>query len=189
MKNKLFAVLLLAAVFGACASPSYLPNVRTIDVNPYGSYIKVSYSINEFKKGKTVRTPDNKADGELIAVVNDTLLIRKNVGFAHIPLKDVDEFKLRYAKPKVYGWSIPLYTLFTFSHGLALVFTAPVNLLTTISVTSSGANDFQYNEEALKKNELYMFARFPQGLPPNVKLNELTGGKAVRPQSDKSDLF
>lgn len=170
MKNSIFLALAIPLVFGSCAAPAYLPDSTMIDVNPYGGYIEVVHVKYTEKNGKVIKESDASTNGELIAVDRDTMTIlsQKDNHIIQLPVKDVTEYTLRYAKPKAYGWSIPLYLLLTASHGLGLVLTAPVNLITTIAVTSSGANAFKYSDDNLKIKDLSKFARFPQGLPPSI---------------------
>ena len=87
-----------------------------------------------------------------------------------IPLKDVNRFNLRYAKPKHYGWTIPTAIILPAIHGVYSLFTIPLNLIVTISVTSSGENAFTYNKKNITFDKLKMFARFPQGLPLNIDI-------------------
>lgn len=87
-----------------------------------------------------------------------------------VAIKDIKRFTLRYAKPKHYGWTIPVYTLFCFTHGIAAIYTLPINLIVTITVTISGENAFQYKQRYITYEKLNMFARFPQGIQPHIDL-------------------
>jgi hypothetical protein len=163
MKTKLFiSGILLAVVIGSCISPRYLPQPEEIDVNQYGSYIVILKKSNVYIKG------------ELIAIDSNRIIVlaeseRDNSTQTKIvTVSDIKCFTLRYAKPKHYGWTIPLLTLATISHGWFLVLTAPVNLITTISVTVAGESAYEYNDRKMTYDKLKMFARFPQGLPANV---------------------
>ena len=63
MKTKLlFAVIILLLAF-SCSSPKYLPSSDKIDINEFGSYIKIS-----MKEG-------GKIDGELIAIDSSQIVI------------------------------------------------------------------------------------------------------------------
>ncbi len=100
-----------------------------------------------------------------------------------VPINDVKRFKLRYARPKHYGWTIPIgiiLPLIPFTdpdgggrmpfHGFFALLSIPVNLIVTIAVTKAGENAFKYNDKNMTYDKLKMFARFPQGVPTNIDL-------------------
>lgn len=160
MKNNLSFTVLLMLILSSCTTPKYLPSSEHIDVNVYGSYIEV------------VQKSASSIDGELIAIDSTNIIVLengKNVCVT-IPISDVEHFSLKYAKSKNYGWTIPAYTLATGGHGFLSIYTAPINLLVTISVTASGYNAFTYSDEDMTYDQLNMFARFPQGIPPDIVL-------------------
>lgn len=158
MRIRIIIIGCLSLFICSCTSPRYLPSSETIDVNAYGSYIR----INTNKTGNI--------SGELISIDSTTIVVLKQSlnKCVSVLIKDVHRFSLRYAKPKQYGWTIPVYTLSTIIHGSMLVFTAPINLMVTIGVTMSSEDAFQYNEKNLSYEKLKMFARFPQGIPHNI---------------------
>jgi hypothetical protein len=160
MKIRIIATGLLAILVCSCASPGYLPSSDKIDVNAFGSYIKV------WDKTASI------IDGELIAVdSNELFVLREDTKTCvTIPIADINRFTLQYAQPKHYGWTIPLFTLATISHGWIAIFTAPVNLIVTTSVTASARKAFQYNNKKITYDELNMFARFPQGIPSDINI-------------------
>lgn len=152
---------MFAVIISSCTSPRYLPSSDNIDVNQYGSYIEI------ITKG----TYPN-IDGELIAIDSNKIIVltESTSKCSTVPTKDIQGFKLRYAKPKHYGWTIPVFTLATIGHGLFLILTAPVNLIVTISVTASGESAFKYSDKNMTYDKLKMFARFPQGIPTNIDI-------------------
>lgn len=162
MKTKftLFGVLFLAIFYG-CSSSKYLPAPEQIDVNQFGSLIKV------------VANDGQKIRGELLAIDSVNLIVlKKDTGLQKssvIPLINVKRFTLRYARPKHYGWTIPVSLVATIAHGWYLSITAPVSLIVTVSVTAAGEKAYTYNNK-MSFNELKMFARFPQGIPANIDL-------------------
>ena len=160
MKTKIILTGLLAIIISSCTSPRYLPSSDKIDINQNGSYINI------------ISKTTANIDGELIAIDSNkiVILLETTNKCMTVPINDVKRFKLRYAKPKHYGWTIPVYTLATIGHGLFLLITAPINLIVTISVTASGENAFQYSDKNMTYDKLKMFARFPQGIPPNIDL-------------------
>lgn len=160
MKTNILFIGLLIFLFSSCTTPRYLPSSEQIDVNEYGSYIKITH-----------KTASN-IDGELIAIDSNEIVVlsEETKKCVTVPVTEVKHFTLRYAKPKHYGWTIPVFTLATIGHGYFLIFTAPVNLIVTISVTASGEKAFTYSDKDMTYDKLKMFARFPQGTPPNIDL-------------------
>ncbi len=160
MKTKIIFIGLLAIMISSCSYPKYLPTSSQIDVNKFGSYIDINRHT-----GADIR-------GELISIDSNQIVVLKES--AHncvtIPITDVKNFKLQYAKSKEYAWTNVVYTLATISHGGFLLLSLPVNLIVTISVTSSGHKAFRYSDKNMTYDNLKMFARFPQGVPPNIDL-------------------
>jgi hypothetical protein len=163
MKIKYFIfIILIMSCFGACTYPYYLPQSETIDVNQYGSYIEINPMQGELS-------------GELLAVDNNAITILTDLNFQKkveiVPLSKVHTFSIRYAKSKSYGWTIPVFSLATISHGVFAIFTFPLNLISTISITASAINSYKYKN--ITYDQLKMYARFPQGIPANVDLGTI----------------
>lgn len=115
--------------------------------------------------------------GELIAVDSIRLVVlvrtKEIPQSVIVPISEISSFKIRYARPKNYLWTIPLFTLSTVAHGIFLVITAPINLIVTTNVTVSGAFSFTYSDKKMTDDKLKMFARFPQGIPPNIDISSI----------------
>jgi hypothetical protein len=166
MKTSLMMAGLLSALFLCSCSPAiYLSKPENIDVNRYGSYIKV------------VRTAGANIKGELIAVDSTKLVIletlSKGIVLSFVPVGEIKRFKLRYAKPRNYGWSIPVFAAATISHGWFAIISLPVNIMVTSIVTATGATAFTSKNRDISYRDLSMFARFPQGIPPGIDLSTL----------------
>jgi len=166
MKTKLIILgMLFATVICSCTAPRYLPKSGDIDVNQYGSFIRIKSS-----SGPNIQ-------GELIAIDSSHLVVLIDGDFGKtavlIPIEGISSFKLRYAHPRYYGWTIPVFTLATIGHGWYAIFTAPINLIVTTSVAASGAKAFQYSDDDMTYEKLKMFARFPQGIPTNIDLGSI----------------
>ena len=166
MKTKIVLLIILAIIISSCLSQGYLPYSDKIDINQYGSQINIS------------RVSGPNVIGELIAVDSSKMIVltdynrinRIEKSIVIITFDEIRRFKLQYAKSRSYWWTIPIYTLATISHGWWLIISAPINLLVTASVTSSGVIDFQYHNKDITHEELKMFARFPQGIPSNIDI-------------------
>lgn len=160
MKNKIALFGLLIIVFSSCTTTKNLPESNNIDINEYGSYINIKNN-----------TKPN-VEGELISIDTNNIivLIKDNKKCIIIPVKEVKHFTLRYAKPKHYGWTIPTFGIYPLIHGFFSIFTIPIHVIVTTAVTLSGENSFKYSDRNMTYDKLKMFARFPQGIPPNIDI-------------------
>ncbi|MBK6642764.1 MAG: hypothetical protein IPG39_16865 [Bacteroidetes bacterium] len=163
MKTNFALISLLLIIFTSCSTPGYLPTSYAIDVNEYGSYIKI------------IQKSASKIKGELIAIDNNRIIVMvaETRKCKIVSLNDVNHFKLRYAKPKHYGWTIPAFIVYPLIHGYYSIASIPIHLIVTISVTVSGESAFMYSDKNMTYEKLKMFARFPQGIPPNVDVASL----------------
>ncbi len=168
MINRISILLFISIlVFGSCRYAPYLPKANQVGTNVYGSQITVD--------------PKNRIQirGELLAIKDSSLFVKKSVGsikqpeIIRIPINEILNFRLRYIKPQNYSWTIPVFSLFTASHGMFLVFTFPINLLTTVIVATSSDASFVYTKKDISFKDLNMFARFPQGIPEGIDLAKL----------------
>lgn len=169
MKTNLIISIILLVVLNACkTTATYLPNYENIDTNQYGSFITVyQYTISEKIKGELIQIDSNN-----LVVLTESKNQKQECKV--IPLSNIYKFKLRYAKPPSnYGWSIPVVILMPFIHGAFSVFTVPLHLIVTISVTASGQNAFKYSHNDITYEQLKMFARFPQGIPEEIQLEDI----------------
>jgi hypothetical protein len=164
MKTKhIILGLICVALFSSCSTVKFLPTSGELDVNNHGAYI-------------TVRRRGSIVKGELIAIDSAQMVVltknRKTKSTTLIPLDKIRHYHITYANPKRYPW-MPLLTLSTLSHGVWLLITAPINLYATIAISISAKRDFQYSEKEMPLDKLPMFARFPQGIPPNVAPSQI----------------
>jgi hypothetical protein len=169
MKTKIVLIGILAILMYGCTPVEYLSTSDQIDVNPYGSRIIIQ------------RTAGPAIKGELISIAGSNLIVLKDIDSnkrserttVTIPINEIKSYSVQYAKSKSYWWSIPVFTLATIAHGWWLIITAPVNLLVTGIVTTTGATDFQYKSQNMTYEELKKFARFPQGIPENIDITSI----------------
>lgn len=140
---------------------------KDVGLDPYGSYIR----IYGYPQGYML------IEGELIAVdfFGIHVLEEKSGKVLRIERSSARHYELFPARSKSYAGFIPLSIALSVSHGGFALLTLPMNLITSISVAASGSTRFSYNEEELDYDKLYMFARFPQGLPKGVDLSGLKG--------------
>lgn len=157
-------IVMVILMINSCKHADYLPHPKELQTSLKGSYIEVA-------------TDNKETKGELIAVDDSTLVVLENrygdPWVVIIQQVDVNWYKIWYAKVDHYGWSMPASALLTASHGYFAALSMPINLLVTGVVTSSAYNDFSFKDDELTFDELRMYARFPQGLPPKLDLREL----------------
>ena len=162
MKNKILILLAGLFIISSCGAPNYLPNVDHIGTNPYGAYIKV-YSELEYI-----------IVGELLAVEEAQIYVLSESWIDSIPVDKVYKYRITYAKAKNYAWSIPLLLAAAAPTGYGgWAILGSLGLLTSISATVSARRAVQYNQKQVSIDSLYMFARYPQGLPEGLDLNSL----------------
>ena len=159
------SVLLIFALFlCGCVTPAHLPTSESIDVHQYGSYISIE------------QIEGHDINGELLAIDSTQMIILPETwrnapsSAVIVPVSKVKHFSLRYAESVSYGWMIPTSSLLVFIHGWFSLITYPINLAGSIAVTASSNGTFKYNDKEISLGQLKMFARFPQGIPHNIKL-------------------
>lgn len=150
----------MALMVSSCSHIKGLPSSDKLDVHQYGSYILLTYK------------PDRMVEGELIAVDSTQIVVlsESSQKCVAVSSKDVKRYTVYYADHKRYGWTFPLFLTYPVIHGMLSAISIPIHLIITSSVIASSDKAFTYTENTLKYDELKMFARFPQNIPPNVEL-------------------
>jgi len=159
------SILLVIIILGlsSCYSTSYLPKYTEIGSSPYGSEIELYYRSDEYLIGELISVNDE-----------DIVLLNKATkSCISIPKKQIIVYEIRFAQPKHYGIFIPTLTLSTFSHGLVAMITAPINLITTLVVAISSEHAYTINHKKITYEQLKMYARFPQGIPEGVSIENI----------------
>lgn len=153
----------------SCALPNYLPISSRLQMNPYGSFIQV-----EQNSLPTIT-------GELIALDSTNLFVLSSATYrcTAIPLNKVASIKIKYAKKEGGAGIIAVYSLlFPISHGWFFPVSFLVNILTSSAIISNA-----YSMHNIPRAKLKMFARFPQGLPPNIDITEIKRALATKQKS------
>lgn len=137
--------------------------MEKVGTDPYGSEISV-----ERKHNKAIT-------GELIVADWKRMIVYdlKADSCVEIPRNEVGNYFLTFAKPRNYAALIPISVLSTAIHGYFAAFTLPLNLITSIAVTAGAYTAVRYTQDQMPYKSLHMFARFPQGLPPGVSLQDI----------------
>lgn len=168
MGPRLFILIILMTLPSVgCKAPAYLPEPENVGNNEFGSHITI-----HLLEGSEV-------EGELISIDEGSLIIltqKKGMNqLRNVSIEQIRNFRLMYAEPASYGATIPVSALISLSHGYFALITAPVNLAVTGITTTRATRAFTYDQEDISWDELKMFARFPQGLPSNIKVTDLEG--------------
>lgn len=167
MKTKLIIAIVLMALFASCAKiPRYLPRLENMGSSPNGAFV----------------TLDQRGDitiyGELIAADSASVYVLTDSDYHNfsrcikVPKERIADFKLRYAAPASYGWSMPAFGLLVapVTSGLLSIVTIPLNLIVTGSVVAGSYQATKYTAVDIRKDDFWKFARYPQGLPPGTDL-------------------
>ena len=167
MKNRIIIFMLFSIVFLACRTPAYLPSSEAIDTNFYGSHIKLFNKTGSSLQGELIAIDSS----DVYVLMDDEL--QHSQKFAKISLQEVKYFNLKYARSKHYWWTIPTFTLITGFHGWWALLSAPLNFISTLTVSIGSEKSFKYSERNMSFEKLKMFARFPQGIPIGIDLSRL----------------
>lgn len=151
-----------------------LPLVSEADVHynsKYGAYIEVRLS------KKSIRLA-----GELISANDQYIIVKTEERNSNLTSKiekiqkeQILAYNIFYAsnnKEKIDTWS-NILALSTITHGFWLLITLPVNLITKFSVSNNKYKEFSYSNKEIPYESLYKFARFPQGLPDFITLENI----------------
>ena len=126
-------------------------------------------------------TPYERFSGELLAVDSLNIILRPTKAnptslddLIIIPRQQVARFYLYLAQRSSTGVAI-LFELSTISHGFVLIFTLPINMIVAGILVSEANDSFVFSNSNITLDELKMYSRFPQGLPPQLKAKVYPG--------------
>lgn len=183
-------ILLISTLHFSCATTTapggWLPTSEHCATDLFGGWVSV-----EYKDG----TAFLRADGELIAVEKDRIfvfaqnrkLVEKQTPFdtpaksldekreAHSELIEIPTQAVLHANLRCYDpesgklglWTIA-GTVSTISHGFVLLLSAPIWILGGSLAAASHARSSELVFPDKRWDELSIYARFPQGLPPEL---------------------
>lgn len=147
----------------SCKYPDYLPKHTAVKDSPYGCHLYIKHTTGAEKHG------------ELIGVDKDHvfLLDRETEMVTGIPINSIAKFKGQFARSVDYWQYIGPNLLLTLAHGQYILLTAPLNALVMGVINVSGKGAYSFSNRDFTYEELRMFARYPQGIPRGVKLDEI----------------
>ncbi len=152
-----------STVFSLTAN-EFLPTLSEVGENPYGAYVFVKLFYGQGASGELIGVEDNR-----LLILEETKVGKRVVV---IPRKEMKAFTLRYAGFSKGDKLVMILTyLSTAAHGYwGIRFTAPFTLVTFLVADSQL---FNYKKSDISYEDLKMFARFPQGIPPSFDLSAL----------------
>jgi hypothetical protein len=188
-RSFIFFLLLCCVLEIGCAAShaphNWLPSSKGLAAEPYGGWIFVESGING---GRTF-------SGEFIGTTDSSVGILSPDGFKFIPFAEIQYVNLKIHlddHSDIALWGL-VGSLSTLTHGLGLVLTLPVWLITTIASTSAESHnglftqDFDSNgqQETSWWSKHQMYARFPGGIPKGLDCTKLKAKKAAPSYEDQ----
>ena len=162
--------VLVSGCAGTGAPGGWLPSAAATQEEAHGAWIQVERLSDNYKVIIT--------EGELIAVHEDTVFVLVSDtlegDLVAIPRTESLEVKLGTYDPStggIVGWTL-LGSVSTISHGVNLIFTLPIWIITGTVVGNTARSsaierypgDFDWDS----LSSLRVFARFPQGLTESI---------------------
>jgi hypothetical protein len=160
------SVGLILGLISSCASlhspEDWLPEVHELQSRAYGCWMTLEY----FSGGQTM-----SVSGEFLAATPGTLFILNENGVSEISVLAVKRTKLEIFKEKrIAGLWAFLGTLSTASHGLGLIVSAPIWIVSGIALAAAESTAGLKGFDGPPPEGIRMYARFPQGLPKEIDL-------------------
>ena len=155
----LAAMVLLG--IGACARSSPAPRSWQRSAGEAARSVHGSWIVVETRRGSTV-------GGELLAVDRDYLHVAVPPDVIRVAVGDLAKVRLvRFEGDIDSKLSLGIVgTLSTLTHGVFLVFSAPIWMISTTVATRTESSAGVYDSSPVDLGVLQQFSRFPQGLPP-----------------------
>ena len=171
MNQKIFLIIAVCCLIASCRSPSYLPYPNEFKHHVRGLHFKGFLNDGE------------KIEGEIIAVEGEQLFLRPNV-HPEVQMQRISKDILNKGeivvattsnKPRQISNAAGFMNIIPLSHGFLGLITIPITLITSISIANdaaSGTYSIKYPND-INWADLQKFARFPQGIPAEVKLEDI----------------
>ena len=168
---KIRFIILCAIFFIQCQSPSYVPKPKDFKEYVKGLPIKIKL------KGERYSVL-----GEIIEVNSSKMMVYDffdEEKLISIPKSQIQKADIIVAlttnDPKKIGGLAALTNLFSIAHGIGLIISLPLNVIVTATISNQAAQStlrVQYPRD-IQWEEMYKFARFPQGIPTNIDQNQI----------------
>jgi sRNA-binding regulator protein Hfq len=167
-------ILLFAFLAAACGHTASLDRAKV------GGSTDTDVTVGEVPvRGADTRvylTNGDNLDGELLAVGNHAIALRREGEDLIIAATDIEKIRVTaYSNAALTGalitWTA-VGTTATLSHGVFLIFSAPIWAVTGTGTSVAAAEDSDQSAIVYggEQAQLWQFARFPQGLPPGYPI-------------------
>ena len=168
------SILILPFILCMFLFASCTKNIPVVyDVDHYHQSPKGSFIIAKIKG----RQEKLNISGELIAADNKKIIVYTlgNPRFMQpYALRDILSYEIYFAKGvENYNLHASLNNASTLTHGWFLILTLPINLIINGSINESVHKELRFNSKEVPLDQLYKFARYPNGLPRGIDLNNL----------------
>lgn len=158
--------LMLADCAGTIAPNHWLETPRVTQHEAYGSWARL----------ETGTADMTHTEGELIAVTLDSIFILDTLcflsGFSAQDVRNVHLQSFDSRHGLVAFWTV-LGTLSTISHGVVLIISAPVWIISGSIAAGAQSQTSHHHTVPARWLSLGKYARFPQGLPPEIDRSRL----------------
>jgi hypothetical protein len=164
LRTRMFIFLAFATACTTVKAPvGTVP--RRIDLNEeaFGGWISVTLA-------------SDSVEGEFIASSADSIYILKKTSVVSTPKSSITKARVIIFKTDLGRYSLwtGVGTVSTLSHGVLLILSGPVWLLTGIFTAEAEGDRINYLDYPKSSwDEINKHARFPQGLPAGVLLSEI----------------
>lgn len=165
MKTGLYYLIILLCGI-ACKSPQYLPKPMEFKNNTKGLILELEVSRDSTLTAEIIEVgPEHMT----VLPVNQTSLGVINIEKNKISKADIIISLTSDDPGKITKWS-SLVNILSIGHGYFAVFSLPLNLATSISLSQDAAKGTYRTKypENVPWEELHKFARFPQGIPKTL---------------------
>ncbi len=187
-----FAVIFFAGCATSFAPTGWLPEVEELQQDSHGGWLTVTCLVNYSPMERLRQSELNilfqsqigsegtyTLGGEFITTSNDTVYLLTTSGFLyslhHNQIVEATLDLYNKSTNTFRSWTI-LGTISTFSHGLWLISTAPLWLITGIANTSGESYRDRWSELLPTSDwwlSLRKYSRFPQGMPEGLDRSKL----------------
>jgi len=167
----LISILLVILFFAACKSPDYLSKPKD-----FSHHVKGLILMAEI---------DGESDvlGEIIEVQSEAIMVlpidKKTNTILTIAKNKIQSASITIAStsdnPKGISTRAGLINVLSLGHGIFMAASLPINLMITIPIGISAAHDtYKMNyPKNVSWNQMSKFARFPQGIPDHIDLDQI----------------
>lgn len=164
-----FSFIIFSFLMTSCSRTIPIVNdVNSYHQSPKGSYIEAKI------KGRREKL---NISGELL-VADDKKIIVYTLTNPRIiqpyALKDILTYNLYFATGvENYDVRSSIINATTLTHGWFIILTLPINLIINGSINESVHKELRFDAKELPKDQLYKYARYPNGLPRGINLSNL----------------